>query len=345
MPGAYHQAPAPGTYEQAPAPGTYQQPPAPGTNQQPPTPRAYQQAPTPGTYQQGPTPGTNQQTPAPGPHQQPPTPGAYQQAPTPGPYQQAPAPGPYQQMPTPGRPQQYGGGMPAGGPGSAACQICGAAPAAPVTVRGHQGMLVIMRFLKREGIFCRTCALASFRDMQAETMVLGWWGPLSLLITPFTLLANLSALSGIRRIPEPVTAGFRPPLDPGKPVFKRPAGILALIPMGLLGLAVFAFTLLVIVGAVAGPSSKSSESSESSESDGLSDYPNQHYPTLTVGSCARNDRTWPYEDLKPEPCDSSAAQYRVHPWTNDTCASGDHSIGPMYSKDHDKPLCLRPLKG
>ena len=245
-------------------------------------------------------------------------------------------------MPTPGRPQQYGGGMPAGGPGSAACQICGAAPAAPVTVRGHQGMLVIMRFLKREGIFCRTCALASFRDMQAETMVLGWWGPLSLLITPFTLLANLSALSGIRRIPEPVTAGFRPPLDPGKPVFKRPAGILALIPMGLLGLAVFAFTLLVIVGAVAGPSSKSSESSES---DGLSDYPNQRYPTLTVGSCARNDRTWPYKDLKPEPCDSSAAQYRVHPWTNDTCASGDHSIGPMYSKDHDKPLCLRPLKG
>ncbi|WP_405519360.1 hypothetical protein [Streptomyces canus] len=199
-----------------------------------------------------------------------------------------------------------------------------------------------MRFLKREGMFCRTCALASFRDMQAETMVLGWWGPLSLLITPFTLLTNLGALSGIRRIPEPVGPGFRPPLDPGKPVFKRPAGILALIPMGLLGLTVFAFTLLVIVGAVVGPSK---ESSESSESGGLSHYPNQEYPTLTVGSCARNDATWPYEDLKAEPCDSSAAQYRVHRWTNDTCAPGDHSIGPMYSKSHDSPLCLRPLKG
>ncbi|MET8079016.1 hypothetical protein [Streptomyces sp. NPDC005303] len=204
-----------------------------------------------------------------------------------------------------------------------------------------------MRFLKREGMFCRTCALASFRDMQADTMVLGWWGPLSVLITPFTLLANLGALSGIRRVPEPVAPGFRPPLDPGKPVFKRPAGILALIPMGLLGLAVFAFTALLVVGLVAGPSRESTENGASSESSGkgLTDYPNDVYPTLTMGSCARNDATWPYEKLKPEPCGSSTAQYVVRPWTNDSCASGDHSVGPMYSKGHDKPLCLHPLKG
>lgn len=286
-------------------------------------------------------------SPNPGPYQQTPASGAYQQAPTPvpGPYQQLPAPWPYQQLPAPGWPQQYGGGQPgAGGPGPVACQICGAAPAAPVTVRGHQGMVVIMRFLKREGMFCRTCALASFRDMQAETMVLGWWGPLSLLITPFTLLANLGALSGIRRIPEPVAPGFRPPLDPGKPVFRRPAGILALIPMGLLGLAVFAFTALLAIGLVAGPSGDSGESSDDS-GRGLSDYPSGDYPTLTVGSCARNDATWPYENLKPEPCDSPAAQYSVHPWTNDSCTSEDHSVGPSYSKDHDEPLCLRPLKG
>lgn len=283
-----------------------------------------------------------------------PTSGAnpYQQAPGPGPYQQAPGPHPY---PYPYPPAQVPGppyqqmAAPGPYPPVAACQMCGATPAAPVTVRGHQGMLVVMRFLKREGLFCRTCALASFRDMQADTMVLGWWGPLSLVITPFVLLSNLSALSGIRRIPEPVTAGFRPPLDPGKPVFKRPAGMLALIPMGLVGLAVFAFTVLVIVGAVLGPSGENGETSasgESSESRGLSHYPNDDYPTLTVGSCARNEETWPYEDLKPEPCDSSAAQYRVHIWTDRSCAAaGDHSVGPLYSKDHDKPLCLRPLNG
>ncbi|MFF7950506.1 LppU/SCO3897 family protein [Streptomyces griseorubiginosus] len=252
-----------------------------------------------------------QQHPAYGPA---PGPGAYPQAPAPGPYHQAPASGPYQQ------PYHHA-------PGPAPCQICGAVPAAPVTVRGHQGMLVIMRFLKREGVFCRTCALASFRDMQADTMVLGWWGPLSVLITPFTLLANLGALSGIRRIPEPVAPGFRPPLDPGKPVFKRPAGILALIPMGLLGLAVFAFTVLLGIGLVTGGSHSAD------------------HPTLTVGSCARNDATWPEQDLAPESCDSSDAELRVTTPTDDSCAAGDYLAYLEYSEDGHTSLCLHRLKG
>ncbi|MFJ4204800.1 hypothetical protein ACIP2Y_34945 [Streptomyces sviceus] len=183
-----------------------------------------------------------------------------------------------------------------------------------------------MRFLKREGVFCRTCALASFRDMQADTMVLGWWGPLSVLITPFTLLTNLSALSGIRRIPEPVAPGFRPPLDPGKPVFKRPAGILALIPVGLLGLAALAFTVLLVIGLVAGGSDSAD------------------HPTLTVGSCARNDAAWPEQDLKPESCDSSDAELRVTAPADGSCPDGDYLAYLKYSEDGSTSLCLRPLK-
>lgn len=226
---------------------------------------------------------------------------------------QAPGPYPYQQMPG-----QY---VPV-----ATCQLCGAAPAAPVTVRGHQGMVVIMKFLKREGLFCRTCALASFRDMQAETMVLGWWGPLSLVITPFTLLGNLSALSRIRRIPEPVTAGFRPPLDPGRPVFRRPAGILALIPVGLLGAAVFAFTALLVIGLVAGPGGPGAQE------------------RLTVGSCVRNDGTWTDEDLETVDCGSSDAQFRVNAPVDATCPSGDYLADLEYSEHGDTTLCLHPLK-
>jgi hypothetical protein len=270
-----------------------------------------------------------------------PTPGPYAQYPhqAPGPYPHNPqAPGPY--PPAPVWPQQYGGaGMPPGGP-VAACQVCGATPAAPVTVRGHQGMVVVMRFLRREGMLCRTCALATFRDMQADTMVMGWWGPLSVLITPFTLLGNLGALSGIRRIPAPVTAGWRPPMDPGKPVFKRPAGILALIPLGLLGLVVFLIPVLAVIGMVVGPSTSSDNSTDGTDP---SAYPT-HYAALTVGSCARNDAAWPEEDLKAESCDSSAAQYSIRAWPDGGCASGDHPVGPMYSKDHSGPMCLRPLK-
>jgi hypothetical protein len=164
-------------------------------------------------------------------------------------------------------------------------------------IRGHQGMVVIMRFLRRQGMFCRTCALASFRDMQADTMLLGWWGPLSVIITPITLLANLGALSGIQRIPAPVTAGWRPPLDPGKPIFKRPAGILALIPLFLAGLVVTAITALMIIGLVAGPSSSDDPASDGD--DGA---------TLTVGSCAHDEVAWPDQILDQVDCGSSAAQ-------------------------------------
>ncbi|WP_239158192.1 hypothetical protein [Streptomyces sp. SID13726] len=184
-----------------------------------------------------------------------------------------------------------------------------------------------MRFLRREGVLCRTCALATFRDMQADTMVLGWWGPLSLLITPVTLLTNLGALSGIRRVPEPAAPGFRPPLNPGKPLFKRPAGILALIPLGLLGLALLAIPVLMVIGALTG----------GSDTD--------PHPTLTVGSCARNDTNWPAQSLQPEPCDSAAAELRVAEPAAGECPPGDYLAYPEYSENGSTSLCLRPLKG
>ncbi|OIK27450.1 hypothetical protein VT52_011915 [Streptomyces malaysiense] len=129
-------------------------------------------------------------------------------------------------------------------------------------------MLIIMRSLRRRGTMCRPCALATFREMQANTMVQGWWGPMSVVITPITLLINLAALSTIRRIPEPVAAGHRPSLNPGKSVFKRPQGILGLIPLCL----VLGVLLLAVVGIAAG----------SSDDNGAA-------PAVKVGSCVRGD--------------------------------------------------------
>lgn len=196
-------------------------------------------------------------------------PGPYAQAP--GPYAQHPAPGPYQQYPPqypspyppqqPGYPQAaVGYGQPpapqavAGaypnphGPHGPGCQVCGAAPAAAMTIRGHQGMLVMMRFLRRQGTFCRTCGLALFRKMQSDTMVQGWWGMASVLITPLTLLINLFTLSRIRALPASSAPVLRPSLDPGRPVLARPAGLVGLVP--LLGFALL--MLLVLIGMAAG---------------------------------------------------------------------------------------------
>ncbi|MEU8027221.1 hypothetical protein [Streptomyces sp. NPDC049099] len=174
----------------------------------------------------------------------------YQQAPhQQSPYQQNPyEQSPYQQNPYQQHPAAYqqapGAYPPAPGIG---CEVCGASPAAPVTVRGHQGMLVVMRQLRRQGTFCHTCALAVFRKMQSDTLAQGWWGPMSLFITPITLLINLFALAKIRKLPAPV-APQGPGLDPGRPVFGRPMGMVGLVP--LIGFA--SLVLLVLIGMAAG---------------------------------------------------------------------------------------------
>ncbi|MFI2760202.1 LppU/SCO3897 family protein [Streptomyces echinatus] len=204
-------------------------------------------------------------------------------------------------------------------------------PAAPVTVRGHQGMVVVMRFLRRRGVLCRTCGLAVFRQMQADTLVRGWWGVLSMLITPVVLLLNLGALSGIRRLPPPATAAWRPPLDPGRPVLRRPAGLFALIPLGGLAIPLVAVPVLMVSGT-------------SKEPSGVHFTPRRNLDPLSVGACAHNDREWPHQDLRNVPCDSADAQYLITEPKNGYCAAGDYVAHLQYSVDGDSTLCLRPVK-
>ncbi|MEW2130753.1 hypothetical protein [Streptomyces sp. NPDC005435] len=282
----------PGPYAQAPGP--YAQPP--GQPYPQPTGQPYPQQPG-------------------QPYPQPPGPYAHVAAAPPYPQAQGPYQGVPGQAAYPVPPSPYGVGQ-------GACQVCGAAPAGAVTVRGHQGMIVFMRMLRRKGVFCRPCGLAMFRDMQANTLIAGWWGPMSALITPVVLLLNLGALSRIKKLPEPVTPGPRPPLDPGRPVFRRPQGVLALIPLGLLALLVLAVPLLMIIGAA---------------SDTGRPRP------LTAGSCVHNDGTVTDQDLSAVPCDSAEAQYRLLYQSGDKCRPGDYLADPEYSADGVTVLCLRPL--
>ncbi|WP_280425925.1 hypothetical protein [Nocardia carnea] len=114
------------------------------------------------------------------------------------------------------------------------CLHCGAVPAAAVTIRSHRGFVLWMQFVRMPGPFCRDCGLATLRRMTIESAWLGWWGPLSLFINLFTLLSNASAHSRIIRLAAPIPGMPGRPMDPGKPLFHRPAAIAFLISISIL---------------------------------------------------------------------------------------------------------------
>nr|WP_141726338.1 hypothetical protein [Actinacidiphila rubida] len=109
-------------------------------------------------------------------------------------------------------------------------------------MRGHQGFLVMMRFLKLPGNFCRTCGIATHRDMTTKTLYQGWWGIGSFIVTPITVVMNLITRGKFTKLPVP-SGSVRPPRDPGKPIFLRAGALGAAIPLAVIVVFVVAASL------------------------------------------------------------------------------------------------------
>jgi hypothetical protein len=173
-------------------------------------------------------------------------------------------------------------GMPAYPQGGMQCRFCGGMPAVQATVRGHQGLLIVMRFLKLEGPFCRTCGIATYRSMTAKSLIQGWWGVGSSIINPITMLINIPTRLKFKQLPEPMPGAPGQPMDPGKPLYQRAAAV------GFLGFLVpLAVIVLLIVG-------------------------NQSSPTSAgVGDCIHNAGTASDPNVKVVGCTSSDADYKV----------------------------------
>ena len=124
-----------------------------------------------------------------------------------------------------------------------ACRMCGSVPAAPVKFRGHQGFVVMMRFLSLDGPFCRDCGLSTFRSMTSRTLVQGWYGYASFIITPITVLMNIARRGKVAKLPAPQPNPYGPsrqPMDPGPRLLQRP--------MTIVGLGIpFALIILIVV--------------------------------------------------------------------------------------------------
>ena len=183
--------------------------------------------------------------------QQPPASPGYAPGASPGYAPQQPFPGQQQwgQQPyaAPAAPQQavpQQGHQPQYGQLSVtACRMCGSVPAAPAKFRGHQGFVVMMRFLSLDGPFCRDCGLSTFRSMTSRTLVQGWYGYASFIITPITVLMNIVRRGKVAKLPAPQPNPYgpsRPPMDPGPRLLMRP--------MTIVGLGIpFALIILLIV--------------------------------------------------------------------------------------------------
>lgn len=121
------------------------------------------------------------------------------------------------------------------------CRICGGGPAVGAGAGAHVGILVVMMLRRVDGPLCRDCGIAAVRRMSAITLWAGWWGLLSFIFGPLILLINLLNWSRFRRLPPPVRApGSPPPLDLGKPLYRRVAILGPLLPIGLLVFAAIA---------------------------------------------------------------------------------------------------------
>jgi hypothetical protein len=72
------------------------------------------------------------------------------------------------------------------------CQVCGIeAPTKYVAFYQNIGAL-IMRFSKSiEGNLCKKCIHEYFWSFTGTTLLLGWWGMISLIISPFLIINNV----------------------------------------------------------------------------------------------------------------------------------------------------------
>jgi hypothetical protein len=72
------------------------------------------------------------------------------------------------------------------------CDSCGVrAPTRYAAFHQHIGAVVLMFHQRFRGNMCRDCISRIFRRTTLTTLGLGWWGMISMVVTPFVLIHNV----------------------------------------------------------------------------------------------------------------------------------------------------------
>ncbi|WP_067720683.1 hypothetical protein [Nocardia yamanashiensis] len=202
------------------------------------------------------------------------------------------------------------------------CGVCGSVPAVNVSLNGHQGFLLWIRLETVAGTFCRDCGLATYRSLTVKGLWLGWWSPVSPFFNAFVLLTNLQGRSTIARLPPPVPGAPRTPLDPGRPLHRRPSAIGGmLIPV----IALIALATAIITSGDPEPEPEPRHAA--------------------IGTCF-DQVPWVVTtvEMKEVPCSDASARTQVVAWfprdidgANECPKQG----GNGYRKNDDGVLCLK----
>jgi len=97
---------------------------------------------------------------------------------------------------------------------SVLCQTCGIeAPLKYVTFNSNIGMLVARRHMTTRGFFCRRCIQKHFWKHTLRNVTLGWWGMISLIVTPIFIIGNIGTYITSFQLPPPAPDAAPPSLD------------------------------------------------------------------------------------------------------------------------------------
>ncbi len=77
------------------------------------------------------------------------------------------------------------------------CQDCRRrAPTRSVSFHQNIGMIIVRQYKSVQGYLCKDCVNKHFWDMTLTTLVGGWWGLISAILTPFILVNNVAQYLG-----------------------------------------------------------------------------------------------------------------------------------------------------
>jgi GYF domain 2 len=104
------------------------------------------------------------------------------------------------------------------------CLVCSSLPIRPFIFKQNTGMGWSRELKTLTGNYCRSCAQAKGRKLQSLTLLVGWWGMISMFVNCGVIFSNTMALWDAKRMDEP--DGDNPKRLPrGLPVAFRPATI------------------------------------------------------------------------------------------------------------------------